>query len=133
MSRRKFMPYHHTGSGTWEGWSVHMFCRTANRPALKAPKTQMVNLWLCASPDIFSTNKVHKRLPVSLSEEDHVVPLRCSPFHSRRSCGHAWDGQSDRTRSLFQEASHGRGRDMPLQHIAIDLSRVARREIDRHS
>src|SRR6266478_3085103 len=27
MSRRKFMAYHHTGRGTWEGRSFHMFAR----------------------------------------------------------------------------------------------------------
>jgi len=92
----------------------------------------MVNLRPSASPDTFRTNKVHKGLSASRSEENDFVPLGCSPFHSRRPGGHAGDGQSDSGRSFFQESSDGRRRDMSLQHVSIDLSGVASRKIGRH-
>ena len=92
----------------------------------------MVTLRPSASPDSFRTNKVHKGLSASRSEENDVVPLGCSPFHSRRTDGHAGNGQSDGGRSFFQESSDGHRRDMSLQHVSIDLSSVASREIGRH-
>jgi hypothetical protein len=58
--------------------------------------------------------------------------MRYTALHSRRSGGHTGDPQSDGGRSFFQESSDGRRRDMSFQHVSIDLSGVASREIGRH-
>jgi hypothetical protein len=102
------------------------------KPTQKPRKHKWLTFGPSASADIFRTNKVHKGLSASLSEENDVVPLGSSPFHSRRPGRHAGDGQSDGGRSFFQESSDGYRRDMSFQHVPIDLSGVASRKIGWH-
>jgi hypothetical protein len=88
---------------------------------------------LKSSANVFRANKVHKGLPAIRAEQNDGVPMGCSSLHSRRSRGHAGDGQSGRGRPFFQEPSDGRRRDMSLHYVSIDLGGVAGREIGRHA
>jgi hypothetical protein len=132
MSRRKFMSQHHTAGATWEGRSFHIVARLQYAPE-KRRKHKWLTCDTSALADTFRADKVHKGLPPTRPEENNVIPLGCTSLHSGRPGGHARNRQSDGSWSLFQESPHRRRRDMPLQHVPIDLGGVASREICWHA
>jgi hypothetical protein len=85
------------------------------------------------STDLLRTDEAHEGSSASRSEENSVVPLRFSTFHSRRSDRHTGNGQPDSVRPLIQQFPYGQSRDVTLDDVSGNFGSVTRSEIGRYA